>query len=191
MLVDHIGYFFLPSVEVLRIIGRLAFPLFGYALVQGERHTSNFSGYLFRLIIFTLISQIPYAIFVRNDRFNIGLELLLALVLLRFDRKLKSLFFKFLIFGLVGITAVVFNSEYDIYGLIAIYLIAHYKNDFWWWFFWSILHIVPMFSGSLTQPFAVVTPLIFRLSNGNKGSLNPWIFYFFYPIHLFLLGWAR
>ncbi len=41
MLVDHIGYMFFPQVQILRIIGRLSFPLFAFALSEGCRYTKN------------------------------------------------------------------------------------------------------------------------------------------------------
>lgn len=46
------------------IIGRLAFPLFAFQLVQGYTHTRNFKKYCKRLLIFAIISEIPYNIFV-------------------------------------------------------------------------------------------------------------------------------
>lgn len=41
MVVDHIGYFLFPSVLPLRIIGRIAFPLFAYLIAEGCRYTKD------------------------------------------------------------------------------------------------------------------------------------------------------
>ena len=41
MLIDHIGAILFPSSEVLRIIGRLAFPIFAFIIVEGYFHTKN------------------------------------------------------------------------------------------------------------------------------------------------------
>ena len=41
MTVDHVGSFLLPQYKLLRIIGRLAFPIFAYMLAEGCRHTSS------------------------------------------------------------------------------------------------------------------------------------------------------
>lgn len=60
MLIDHIGAVLFPGVMILRTIGRIAFPIFAYQISKGFRHTSDLKKYATRLLIFGLISQIPY-----------------------------------------------------------------------------------------------------------------------------------
>lgn len=57
MVIDHIGVVLLPKVVLLRMIGRLSFPLFAWLLTQGERHTRNFQRYCSRLFFLGLVSQ--------------------------------------------------------------------------------------------------------------------------------------
>ena len=45
---------------VCRIIGRLAFPIFSFMIVEGFLHTHNLRKYLCRLFLFAIISEIPY-----------------------------------------------------------------------------------------------------------------------------------
>ena len=61
MLLDHIGYFW--GIDSLRIIGRLAFPIFVYMIYNGYRHTSNKGKYALRLAIFAVGTQIPFNLF--------------------------------------------------------------------------------------------------------------------------------
>ncbi|MEL7228229.1 MAG: TraX family protein, partial [Cyanobacteria bacterium J06576_12] len=60
MLMDHVGYVFYPDVEVLRVIGRVSFPVFVWLLVQGEAHTKNVWRYGARLGMLALVSQPVY-----------------------------------------------------------------------------------------------------------------------------------
>ena len=61
MLLDHIGY--MTGNTVLRIIGRIAFPIFVYLIYNGFRHTSSRFRYALRLAVFALISQVPFTLF--------------------------------------------------------------------------------------------------------------------------------
>ena len=63
MLIDHIGLFFFPEIEVLRIVGRFAMPFFAYGIARGYFHAKEkgtMKNYLFNMGVFSVISQIPY-----------------------------------------------------------------------------------------------------------------------------------
>ena len=60
MAVDHIGIVFMDNNYIMRAVGRLAFPVFAFLLVQGLLHTSDVRGYLLRLGIFAVVSEIPF-----------------------------------------------------------------------------------------------------------------------------------
>ena len=57
MFIDHAGKMFFPKLIVLRIIGRLAFPVFAYSLAMGIIYTRDDVKYLSRVVLLALISQ--------------------------------------------------------------------------------------------------------------------------------------
>lgn len=93
MLVDHTAHV-LYSTRLLRYgdlylalrgIGRIAFPLFCFMIVEGERHTKDRPRYLFRLLLFGLVSEVPFdlALFMKAadwDHQNVYFTLLLGLM---------------------------------------------------------------------------------------------------------------
>ena len=76
MTVDHIGVFLHQKglsgdfATILRIFGRLAFPLFIFLLVEGIRHTRSIAKYFLRLGILAFVfflGQLFYYIFISKD----------------------------------------------------------------------------------------------------------------------------
>ena len=84
MLLDHIGYFW--GIFPLRIVGRIAFPIFVYLIYNGYCHTSNKGKYALRLALFAVGTQIPFDLFISGQLFyndgNVFFTLLAALLCL-------------------------------------------------------------------------------------------------------------
>lgn len=87
MLIDHIGAIFFPDQMLWRTIGRIAFPIFSWQLVEGFVHTSSRVRYALRLFLFACVSQAPY-MFLNPDitmnplHINIMFQLLSGVLLL-------------------------------------------------------------------------------------------------------------
>jgi len=85
MLVDHTAIFLFPRfIDVklymaMRAVGRFAFPVFAFLIVNGFEKTRDVKRYLTRLIAFAVISQIPYVLASDVNHFPQGSELVVSL----------------------------------------------------------------------------------------------------------------
>ena len=82
MIVDHVGVVFFPRVYELRVIGRIAFPLFAWCLCVGAEYTRNIWKYALRLLLVGILAQ-PVYFWAMNHQWNdlnIFFELLIGLL---------------------------------------------------------------------------------------------------------------
>ncbi len=73
MFIDHIGAVFFPQVTLLRVIGRISFPLYAFLIAEGCRYTRNRGRYALGLGVFALISEIPYDLALHPEFLENGL----------------------------------------------------------------------------------------------------------------------
>lgn len=60
MTCDHVGLQLFPDVLLLRILGRLALPIFAYMIAEGCRYTRNRKKYLLRMAGLAALCQVVY-----------------------------------------------------------------------------------------------------------------------------------
>lgn len=82
MLSDHIGYILFPRIEIFRIIGRLAFPIFAFMISEGARYTKNKWRYLLSMAIWGIVCQIPMIVLFQDYHFNIFVTFTLSIALI-------------------------------------------------------------------------------------------------------------
>ncbi|MBN1463884.1 MAG: hypothetical protein JW922_09465 [Paludibacteraceae bacterium] len=213
MTVDHIGLFLFPTMPSLRLIGRFSFPFFAWLIASGEQHTKNVKKYAMRLLLFGLISQIPYALLFADfphaifSKLNIMFTLLLGLISIQLYKAVakKSKYLAFLFVVLVAVFGEVNNVSYGAAGVLSIALFyIYFNNKLMMWltqtmifvaYYWvPIAYGIIMFSSlyadqllGLVQPFAVLSILVINSYNGKQGKPIKLFFYLFYPLHLLVI----
>ena len=63
MVIDHIGFIFFPGIQIFRILGRLALPIFSFMIAEGCRYTKNKLKYFLTIFILDAICQIVYFLY--------------------------------------------------------------------------------------------------------------------------------
>lgn len=95
MFCDHLWATIVPGNPWLTYVGRLAFPIFSFLIVEGFYHTSNLKKYMGRLFIFALISEIPFNLMMGGSWFypihqNVLWTFLIALSLMVLHQRAKA-----------------------------------------------------------------------------------------------------
>ncbi len=195
MVVDHVGMLMFPNETIFRIIGRMAFPIFCFLIVEGFCHTSDIKKYVIRLAVFAVISEIPFNILVSGNVLNIEHQnvfftLLIGLLTIysinsTFNPILQSLM---LIAGVM--VSIALMTDYSFYGVILIYVFYNMKEKR---LIACIFMAACSFFVSNIQGAAALAILPIMLYNGEKGpkfmSKKVWkySFYAFYPVHMIVL----
>lgn len=194
MIIDHYGAIFAPHEPIFRYIGRLAFPIFAFLLVEGFIHTRDIKKYGQRLLIFAFISEIPFDLAFYGslgfEHQNIFFTLFIGLVMMYYLEKSENTWNKASIVSIAMIAAFIFIVDYNIVGII--YILAFYMTKDMdrikrLPIIALVLSLINLVFGSMTQQFALLSlPLLF-FYNGKLGPVNSWMkrfFYIFYPLHL-------
>ena len=92
MLCDHAGLILFPKAEVLRVIGRLSFPLYAFCIAEGFRYTRNRLKYFLRVFILGVLCQIVYCIAERDLYLGILITFSLSIVLMALTDWVKKAF---------------------------------------------------------------------------------------------------
>lgn len=193
MTIDHIGLLLFPSVKILRAVGRLAFPIFAFQIGIGFKHTRSKKKYILRMLLFTLISQLPFTLFLEaaniSPILNIGATFTLALLALYTINKFKKSWIKYPILILIFSIATYVPMDYGLIGVlivIALYFFNYNKvigiSSF------VLLELVNCgINESMFSFPAIFSVLPILLYNGKKGANIKYLFYIFYPLHMLII----
>lgn len=190
MLIDHIGHVFFPELTVLRIIGRISFPIFAYLLVEGFFYTKNLKKYMLRLGIFALLSEIPYDLAIRGSVLDVSFQnvfftLFFSILMLWVISKMGKNFFRYGVVIATVCICTLLGTDYKIIGPLMIFVFYEYRNQTREKIIFISLILLLLSEGiQLTALFAL---FLIMLHNGEQGPKLKAFFYTFYPAHLLAL----
>ena len=173
---------------LMRGIGRIAFPIYAFLLVEGFLHTRDVKKYLTRMFLFAVVSEIPFDLAVFHTPFYWGYQNvfftlflgLLALAGIRWGEK-DGLWKQALALIMCVGAAQLINCDYGAFGVFFIVLLYMTRYDKKTQTVLGALSLVWELPGILAF-------LPIRLYNGTRGRCgNKYFFYAFYPAHLLIL----
>lgn len=209
MLCDHMWATIL-DYEWLTCIGRIAFPIFAFLITEGYIHTSNINKYIKRMVIFAIITEIPFNLMVsaspiypfhQNVLWTFVISLL-TLKYLNFDNT-KNIFKSILIIILAIIIATITMCDYfgaGVMMVVGFYIFRKSKLLQLLMMIYVNMILIQGYSYPIDiagytyyfpqQGFAVLSLIFIWLYNGKQGYHAKWfkIFcYAFYPLHMLIL----
>lgn len=222
MLTDHIGaaffYIFTSAYDgsvafagadviyqILRIIGRTSFPIFCFLLVEGFLHTRSRWKYMSRLLVFALLSEIPFDLAFYDkicdmSMQNVFFTLVLGLLALGFicrgeqvyEQSARIRFVRGVLsfMGAAGccVAAELMRTDYGAAGVALIVILYLLRRNR----FLACMTGYVFLGLSAGQPWCFPAFLFVIPSyNGEKGRGYKYFFYVFYPAHLLVLAGIR
>lgn len=185
MTIDHIGVQLFPDIVVLRIIGRLAFPIFAYMIAEGAKYTKNRPKYLLTISLTALICQMVYYFAEKSLDQCILVTFTLSIILIyALDYKFLSLPAIFACFLLTEFL----NIDYGFCGImmpVVLYIAEEKRKKI---LYGTIMLILLSVSLGGVQWYSLFAIPLLALYNEKRGRLNlKYFFYIYYPLHLALI----
>ena len=220
MVCDHVWATICPGWDWLTMVGRLAYPIFPFQIVEGFFETHDRKRYLKRMLLFALISEIPFDLMTDDTLFNpfhqnVMFTFLIAMLLMCWMERVRGSRWKFVLVSvicgvlgyLLGILAMV---DYFNGGVLMVLVFYWTRNLRFGWVFqlagiWYIcaelleglVLTVTVFGHPVEfyqQSLALLALIPIHLYNGKQGRHSRAIqygCYAFYPAHMLLLYLIR
>ncbi len=190
---------------LMRSVGRIAFPIYCYLIVEGFTHTRDRRKYAARLFLFALVSEVPFDLALRGRLFfpkysNVFFTLLLGLLtIMIIDRvtekfppsetaarmKWTGIVVAILLLDFVA-AEIILRSDYGVTGVLAIVIIYLLRNRRLLGYALAVLALAVLVDGGELWALFGLIPL--SVYNGTRGRQAKYFFYAFYPAHLLILA---
>ena len=220
MFCDHLWGTIVPGNDWLTCFGRISFPIFAFMIVEGYFHTKDLKKYMQRLLLFAVLSEIPFNLAMGSRIFypihqNVLWSFLISIGLIHWNEKVKASS-KMWLKIVVALSSVILGylagllCMVDFYhaGVLTVLLFYFTKNlrglkyilqaVLLWYINMELLagygyevEILGRVHFITRQGFALFALVPIWLYAGEQGPYNKVIkniYYFFYPVHLLVLG---
>lgn len=219
MLLDHLWGTIISGNDWMTCVGRLAFPIFAFMIVEGYLHTRSLKKYVLRMLIFAIISEIPFNLAIGGGFFypvhqNVLWTFLIAIGLIRLNELARERG-KVWLRVFVGIGTVVLGYivglvtmiDYYHVGVLTVLVFYFFRERKWWCYLGQLVcllymnfemiggfgYVFELFGREfffVQQGLAVLALIPIWLYRGRQGyhsKVLKYVYYGFYPAHLFLL----
>lgn len=188
------GQHWLRIYRICRMIGRLAFPIFALLLVEGFRKSSNLFKYMMRILIFAIISEIPFDLAIYNKLIcyktqNVLFTYFVALLMLLVIKQTRD--FPVVVHGILAIIAggicYFAKTDYAIEGTLLIFVMYIFRHDL------NAKCIIValtcfIFSFQNNFGFGILATYFIYFYSERRGLLElKRLPYIFFPVHLLVL----
>lgn len=212
MTIDHITWMLYPGCQKiwwvigLHAIGRLTAPIMWFFIAEGYHYTKNVKKYILRLFVFAIISHFAYDFaggipFIPNGFFNMtsvmwSLAWSVVLMVIYTTKQLPK-WAKIVL--IILICLITFPSDWStIAAMCPVYLYLN-RNDFKkqsvaliiWTAIYAIVYFIFIDKVyGILQMCTLLSLPILKQYNGERGQWKgmKWLFYVYYPLHLFVIG---
>ncbi len=144
MLCDHLWGTIVPGNDWLTCIGRLAFPIFAFLLVEGYFHTSDLKGYARRLFLFAILSELPFNLAMGSSLFypihqNVLWTFLMALGFLHWNERARKSgkLWKRIAAGILSVilgylAGLLTMADFYQAGILTVLVFYFFRGTAWW-----------------------------------------------------------
>ena len=172
------------------VIGRIAFPLFAFLIVEGYSHTRSVRRYALTMFLFAILSVVPWSL-MHGSCFYLGSQnvmftLLLGILAIHSIERLSSSRAAVAVVVTL-LTAWLTHCDYGASGvafIVLLHLLRHRR-------LFQSLAVVATFFARKTKMCAILAVVPMAMYNGQRGfihgSVAKYAFYAFYPLHIILL----
>ena len=202
MLLDHAGILLFPRVQLLRVIGRLAYPIFAFMIAEGCRYTKNRLRYFLMVFCLGVGCQLVYFFVGGAAYLNILLTFSVSILLIyilqemyRAQTKKKealwSVLFAAGFLSAYGIQHII-TMDYGFWGImVPVFVSFAHQRKFPRWASVVLLGVGLVLLGADMggiQHWALLAVPLLLLYSGERGKYKmKYFFYIFYPVHLAVL----